>query len=98
MLLSKAVPLLDELWRKPANSAQDRRMGKIELPLGHHLDQITEAQVIAQVPGNMLGRYAFDLSDTVARGDLDRRAGSVRRHGSFVWLRLLALQSPRKVP
>jgi hypothetical protein len=39
MLLSKAVPTLDELWRKPANSAQDRRMGKIELPLGHHLDR-----------------------------------------------------------
>ena len=25
-------------------------MGKIELPLGHHLDQISEAQLVAQVP------------------------------------------------
>src|SRR5580693_10333478 len=47
---AKTVPALDELWRKPANPAQDRRMGKIELPLGHHLDQISEAQLVAQVP------------------------------------------------
>jgi hypothetical protein len=47
---AKAIPPLDELWRIPSNSAQNRRMGKLESSFDHHLHQITEAELVAQIP------------------------------------------------
>ena len=47
---SKAVPTLDELWGISPDPAQDRRMGQTESALGHHFDQIPEAQLVAQIP------------------------------------------------
>src|SRR5277367_3877507 len=47
---AKAIPPLDELWRIPSNPAQDRRMCKLESSFGHHLHQITEAELVAQIP------------------------------------------------
>jgi hypothetical protein len=47
---AKAIPPLDELCRIPSNPAQDRRMGKLESSFGHHLHQITEAELVAQIP------------------------------------------------
>jgi hypothetical protein len=46
---AKAIPPLDELWRIPSNPAQDRRMRKLESSFGHHLHQITEAELVAQI-------------------------------------------------
>ena len=47
---TKAVPTLDELWGISPDPSQDGRMGQIESALGHHFDQIPEAELIAQVP------------------------------------------------
>lgn len=47
---AKAIPPLDELRRIPSNPAQNRRMGKLESSFGHHLHQITEAELVAQIP------------------------------------------------
>ena len=48
---AETVPALDELWRISLYSAQDGRMGKIEFPARpSSLTQISEAQLVAQVP------------------------------------------------
>src|ERR1700681_2856412 len=47
---SKAVPTLDELWGISPDPAQDGRMGQNESALGHHFDQIPEAEIVAQIP------------------------------------------------
>src|SRR5271163_4920092 len=47
---TKAVPTLDELWGISPDPAQDGRMGQIKSALGHHFDQIPEAELVAQVP------------------------------------------------
>ena len=47
---AKAVPPLDELWGVTANPTQDGRMSKTQTAFGHHLDQIAEAELVAQVP------------------------------------------------
>ena len=44
---AKTVPPLDELWCIPPDPAQDRRMRKMQPAFGHHLDQITEAELVA---------------------------------------------------
>src|ERR1700731_3480946 len=47
---TKAVPTLDELWGISPDPAQNGRMGQMESALGHHFDQIPEAELVAQVP------------------------------------------------
>src|ERR1700742_4084904 len=49
---TKAVPTLDKLWGISPNPAKDGRMGQIESALGHHLDQIPETELVAQVPAH----------------------------------------------
>ena len=46
---TKAVPTLDELWGISPDPAQDGRMGQIESALGHHFDQLPEAELVAQI-------------------------------------------------
>ena len=45
--LAKTVPALDELWGIMSNPAQDRRMSNMHPAFGHHLDQITKAELVA---------------------------------------------------
>src|SRR5882757_1213902 len=47
---AETVPALDELWRVPLYPAQDGGMGKLQPALGHHLDQITQAELVTQIP------------------------------------------------
>ena len=47
---AKESPPLDELWHLPSNPAQDHLMGKLEPSFDHHLHQITEAELLAQIP------------------------------------------------
>src|ERR1044072_9178605 len=49
---SKAVPAFDELGRITSHPAQDRRGSQRQSPFGHHLDQIAQAELVAQIPAN----------------------------------------------
>jgi hypothetical protein len=46
----KAIPALDELGSIPLYPLQNRRVGERQAPLGHHLEQVPQAKLIAQVP------------------------------------------------
>jgi hypothetical protein len=48
----ETAPTLDELWCIPPDPAQNRRSAQVQPALGHHLDQIAQAELIAQVPTN----------------------------------------------
>ncbi len=45
-----AIPALLELWNMPLHPAHDRRMRKMQAALSHHLDQITQAELVTQIP------------------------------------------------
>ena len=49
-LARKMVPAALELRRKTLHPAHDRGMGQGQTTLGHHLDQIPEAQLEAKIP------------------------------------------------
>jgi hypothetical protein len=48
----KAIPALDELGSIPLYPSQNRRVGQRQAPLGHHLDQVAQAELEAQVPSH----------------------------------------------
>ena len=48
----KAVPAFDELRREALHPAHDRRMRQRQPALGHHLDQVAEAELVARVPAH----------------------------------------------
>ena len=49
---TKAIPAFDELRCIPLHSTQDGGMSKVQSALGHDLDQIAEAELVAKVPAN----------------------------------------------
>jgi hypothetical protein len=49
---AKAIPPVDELWGVPPDPPHDGRVGKMQSAFHHHLDQITEAGLVAQVPAH----------------------------------------------
>jgi hypothetical protein len=76
---TEAVPPLDELWGISPDPAQDGRMGQIQSALGHHFDQIPEAELVAQVPA-----YAQDdhLTIEVPPGKQLLKAAQLAHHPS----------------
>jgi len=46
---AKAIPAFDELRHIPLHPTQDGGMSKMQSALRHHLDQIAEAELVAQV-------------------------------------------------
>jgi hypothetical protein len=48
----KAIPALDKLASIPLYPSQNRRVGQRQAPLGHHLDQVAQAELEAQVPSH----------------------------------------------
>src|ERR1700722_16993426 len=87
---AKAIPPLDELWSIPSNPALDRRMGKLESSFGHHLHQITEAELVAQILTHAQEdhlpieeprcKQRFDVSQPVHRQSSITQDHSIRRH------------------
>jgi hypothetical protein len=51
-LCTKPVPALDELRRKALYPTHDRGVCQRQSPLGHHLDQIAQAELVAKVPAH----------------------------------------------
>src|ERR1039458_37406 len=49
---AKAIPTFDELRRIPPHPTQDGGMREVKFALRHHLDQIAEAELVAQVPAH----------------------------------------------
>jgi len=49
---AKTIPALDELRCIPLHPTQDCGMSKVQSALRHHLDQIAEAELVAQVPAH----------------------------------------------
>src|SRR5450631_2287854 len=49
---AKAIPAFDELRCIPLHPTQDGGMRKVQSALRHHLDQIAEAELVAQVPAH----------------------------------------------
>src|SRR5271163_539088 len=38
------------LWGIPTHATQDRRVRKLQAALGHHLHQVTQTELVAQIP------------------------------------------------
>src|SRR5665213_2912796 len=49
---AKTIPAFDELRCIPLHPTQDGGMRKVQSALRHHLDQIAEAELVAQVPAH----------------------------------------------
>src|ERR1017187_9874898 len=49
---AEAIPASNELWCVPQHPTQDGGMRKVQSALRHHLDQIAEAELVAQIPAH----------------------------------------------
>ena len=54
---AKTIPAFDELRCVPLHPTQDGGMSKVQSALRHHLDQIAEAELVAQVPNSIIATY-----------------------------------------
>ena len=54
---AKAIPAFDEHRCIPMHPAQDGGMSKMLSARRHHLDQIAEAELVAQVPNSIIATY-----------------------------------------
>src|SRR5665213_2321880 len=49
---AEAIPAFNELRRIPLHPTEDGGMSKVQSALRHHLDQIAEAELVAQIPAH----------------------------------------------